>query len=135
MRCSLSGRLVAIGACFDLGEDYNRLGPSIPRRVYKEHTLQTVNSPLLKLLKGDLSRWRGVVQIQTIRIVLLLVGRRGELPFLGVDCCPAFRIDSMSVLSDHGFSAQNRVMGVHCPATSISVVNAMARYHSIRKLA
>lgn len=116
MRCSLSGRLVAIGACFDLGEDYNRLGPSTARRVDREHTLQTINSPLLELFKGDLSRWRRVVQIQPIRIVLLLVRRRSELPFLGVDRCSTLRVDSMSVLSDHDFSCAELCDG--CPLSS-----------------
>lgn len=37
-----------------------------------------------------------------MRVILLLVRRRGELPLLVIDSGPAFWVDSMGVLSDHG---------------------------------
>lgn len=65
------------------------------------NTLQPINSPLLKLLEGDLRRGRRVVQVQAMRIVLLLVDRRSKLSFLVVDSRPAFRVDPMCILSNH----------------------------------
>ena len=100
--CGLRGGLVAIGTCLDLGEDCWTLERSRFRAMRGEHTLQTVDCPLFELLERDLCRRRCVVQVQTVRIILLLVGRCSELPLLVIDCCPAFWVDSMSVLSDHG---------------------------------
>lgn len=104
MCCGLRGGLVTIGACFNLGEDYSALaaGTSERHTGCLLHTLQPVDGPLFKLLEGDLSRWRRVVQIQTMRVILLLVGGRGELSLLVIDGCPAFGINPMGVLSNHG---------------------------------
>ena len=68
------------------------------------HTLQPVNSPLLKLFESDFRRWRRVVQVQAMRILLLLVDRRSELSFFMVDSRPAFRVNPIRVLSNHGVS-------------------------------
>lgn len=53
-------------------------------------TLQSVNSPLLKLLKRDLGRGRRVVQVQTVRVFLLLVDWCGKLSLFRIDDSPAF---------------------------------------------
>lgn len=71
------------------------------------HTLQPINGPLLKLLEGDLSRRRRVIQVQTVRVVLLLVDWYGELPFFVVDSCPAFGVDTVGVLSNHGVESES----------------------------
>lgn len=71
------------------------------------HTLQPVNSPLLKLFESDFRRWRRVVQVQAMRILLLLVDRRSELSFFMVDSRPAFRVNPIRILSNHGVSYEN----------------------------
>lgn len=71
------------------------------------HTPQPINGPLLELLEGDLSRRRRVVQVQTVRVVLLLVDWYGELPFFVVDSCPAFGVDTVGVLSNHGVESES----------------------------
>lgn len=40
----------------------------------EEHhcTFQSVNSPLLKLLERDFRRWRHIVKVETVGVVLLL---------------------------------------------------------------
>lgn len=70
--------------------------------TFNGHTLQSVNSPLLKLFEGDLRSGRYFVDVQTVRIVLLLVCCGSELSFLGINHSSAFRIDPISVLSNHG---------------------------------
>jgi hypothetical protein len=62
---SLRGGLIAVGACFDLGEDCIDINdwPFLKEWDSIAHTLQTINGPLLKLFKGNLSRRRRVVQI------------------------------------------------------------------------
>lgn len=48
------------------------------------HTLQSIDGPLLKLLECDLRGRGDIVEIQTVRVVLLLVYWRCELLFLVV---------------------------------------------------
>jgi hypothetical protein len=70
----------------------------------KIYTLQSVNGPLLELLKRNLCcRW-DLVEIETMGIVLLLVCRRRELLFFVVQGGPPFGVDSMKVLSNHAGS-------------------------------
>lgn len=101
MCCGLRGGLVAIGTCLDLGEDCWTLGRSRFGATWGKYTLQPVNCPLLELFESDLCRRRRVVQVQTVRVILLLVGGCSELLLLGIDCCPALWVNPMSVLSNH----------------------------------
>lgn len=66
------------------------------------HTLQSVNSPLLELFEGDFRGRRYLINVQTVRIVLLLVCWSSELSFFRVNDSPSFGINAMSVLSNHG---------------------------------
>lgn len=65
MRFSIRGGLVAVGACFDLGQDYliSAAGSKVDiwYSSVRFHTLQAINSPLLKLLEGDFRCGRRVV--------------------------------------------------------------------------
>lgn len=96
------------------------------------HTLQSINSPLLKLLEGDFRRRRRIVQVQTMRIVLLLVARRSELSFLMVDSCPAFGINPMRILPDHDVGYVK--IGGCCAKVRFEDCTGSPRYHSSTKL-
>jgi hypothetical protein len=66
------------------------------------HTLQSVNGPLLELLESDFRRRRYFINVQAVRIILLLVCWGGELSLFGVNNSPSFGINAMGVLSNHG---------------------------------
>lgn len=65
------------------------------------YTSQSVNGPLLELLECNLLRWRDVVEIQTVRIVLLLECGCSELLFLMVEVGPSLRVNPEKVTSNH----------------------------------
>jgi hypothetical protein len=67
----------------------------------KSHTLQSINRPLFELLEGDLCGGRDVVEIQSIRVILLLVGWGCELLLLVVQSRPPLGVNTIGVLSNH----------------------------------
>lgn len=64
-------------------------------------TSQTVNGPLLKLLEGDVCGGRRRVEIESVWVLLLLVGGFDMLPLARVDMASLW-IDAVVVGSEHG---------------------------------
>lgn len=64
-------------------------------------TPQTINSPLLKLLQGNISRRRHGIEVQSMLVLEILVCGLLELPFARVDIVPSLGIDAREFLSDH----------------------------------
>lgn len=64
-------------------------------------TLQSVNRPLLELFQSDLGRRWDIVEIQAMRVVLLLERRRCELLLSWVQVGPPLGVNSMKILSYH----------------------------------
>lgn len=64
-------------------------------------TLQSVDSPLFKFLQSNLCCWWDFIEVQTMRIVLLLEYRRCELFLFVIKSGPPLRINSVKVLSNH----------------------------------
>ena len=56
---------------------------------------------MLELLEGDFGCGRRVIEVQAVGIVVLLVGRVGELFFLVVDDISSFGVDTVIVLAYH----------------------------------
>ena len=104
----LSWCLVPVRACLDLGQNCsqnqlvsNPIIQEIANPPPRSLTPQSVNSPLLKLLQRDLcSRWFSI-EIQPVRIVLLLEYRRSKLLLLMVQSRPPLRVDSVEILANH----------------------------------
>lgn len=71
------------------------------RRLVATRTLQSVNSPLLELLEGDLCSWGDFVEVQSVGIILLLEDRGGKLFLLGVQSRPPLWINFAEILPDH----------------------------------
>lgn len=69
--------------------------------LHAVHTFESIDGPLFELLKRDFRSWRRVIDVQPMRIVLLLEGCGGELTFLWVNDGPPLRINSINILSDH----------------------------------
>ena len=67
-----------------------------------ERTPETVNGPLLELLKRDVCGGRRRVEIQTVRVVGGLVCRIGELLLAVVEDIAPLGIDAVEILTDHG---------------------------------
>lgn len=65
------------------------------------HTLQPVNSPLLELLKRYLCRWRGLIEAQSVRIVLLFEGWSCELLLFVIQSSSSLGIYLVEILSNH----------------------------------
>lgn len=74
----------------------------------QQHTSQSINGPLLKLLERDLGSGRHIVEIQTVGVVLLLVGGRGELLLFVVEHGAPLGVDAVRVLPDHGESGSRQ---------------------------
>lgn len=64
-------------------------------------TPQPINSPLLKLLQRNLLRRRHIIEIQPVRVLLLLVGCVRELFFLVADDIAPLGVDALWILPDH----------------------------------
>lgn len=64
-------------------------------------TLQSVNSPLFKLLKRYLCSRRCVVEVQSIWVVLLLENRCSKLLLFRVKDSPSLGINFIELLTDH----------------------------------
>lgn len=71
------------------------------------HTLQSVDSPLFELFESDLCGRRDLVEIQPIRVILLLIRRSRELLLLVVQSGSPLRIDTTGILSNHLGGATN----------------------------
>lgn len=105
MLLRLSRRLVPVRACLDLGQNCSQLNSSAinPENSQNPSSLtpQSVDSPLLKFLQSNLCSWRFSIEIQPVRILLLLVYRRCELLLFMVQSRPPLRINSVKILSNH----------------------------------
>ena len=71
------------------------------KKSQEARTLESVNGPLLKLLESYLCSWRDLVEVQSVRVVLLLVRRRCELLLPVVDDIPSFWVNPVDILSNH----------------------------------
>ena len=68
----------------------------------KRRTLQSVDSPCLKLVQRDLGRGRQNVEVEPMFIVVLFEFWFRELPFLVIEVCAPFRVHARIIVSDHG---------------------------------
>ena len=65
------------------------------------NTSQSVDRPLLKLLKRDFGGRGNLVNIQSVGVFLLFVRWGCELLFLVIESTPSLRINSSVVLPNH----------------------------------
>lgn len=76
-------------------------------------TLESVDSPLFEFLQSDLCCWWDFIEVQAMRIVLLLEYRRCELLLLVIKSGPPLRVNSVGVLSNHLDSRCHAVLDIN----------------------
>lgn len=73
----------------------------------EEYTSESIYRPLLKLLQRNFRRRRDFVEIQTMRIFMLLVRGICKLLLLVVEACPPFGVEAINILSNHAVGVIN----------------------------
>lgn len=81
-----------------------------------KRTFQSVNRPLFKLFKCYLCSWRDLIEVQTVRIILLLVCRCSKLLLPVIEDSPLFGINSVDILPNH-FELQQTDRNISTPSS------------------
>ena len=88
-------------------------------------TLESVDSPLFKFLQSDLCCWWDFIEVQAMRIVLLLEYRCCELFLLVIKRGPPLRINSVKVLSNHLDTRCHAVLDINWLFWSVAFPNPL----------
>ena len=119
MSQTLCGSLIAERAGFQLGQDYYKLADITHFQTWRSiYTPEPINCPLLEVLKRNFSYWGQIIEVQSVRIVLILVRSGSELFFLMIEGTSPLWIYAIVVLPYHSRSTTDR-KSIECIACSL----------------